>query len=96
MPKRIVVTKLGGPDVLKYEEYKLPTKLSKSMVRIKQTSIGINFIDTYHRTGIYPLPVDFPFCPGLEAAGNIIEVGNEVLNFKMKNFYFMLPQVELG
>ncbi len=83
MPKRIVVTKLGGPDVLKYEEYKLPTKLSKSMVRIKQTSIGINFIDTYHRTGIYPLPVDFPFCPGLEAAGNIIEVGNEVNNFNV-------------
>ena len=55
MPKRIVVTKLGGPEVLKYEEYKLPINLPKSMVRIKQTSIGINFIDTYHRTGIYPL-----------------------------------------
>ena len=83
MPKRIVVTKIGGPEVLKYEEYKLPIKLPKSMVRIKQTSIGINFIDTYHRTGIYPLPLEFPFCPGLEAAGDIIEVGDDVNQFKV-------------
>ena len=83
MPKRIVVTKIGGPEVLKYEEYKLPVKLPKSMVRIKQTSIGINFIDTYHRTGIYPLPLEFPFCPGLEAAGDIIEVGDDVNQFKV-------------
>ncbi len=83
MPKRIVVTKIGGPEVLKYEEYKPPINLSKSMVRIKQTSIGINFIDTYHRTGIYPLPVEFPFCPGLEAAGDIIEVGDDVKEFKV-------------
>ena len=83
MPKRIVVTKIGGPEVLKYEEYKLPVKLPKSMVRIKQTSIGINFIDTYHRTGIYPLPLEFPFCPGLEAAGDIIEVGDDVKQFKV-------------
>ena len=53
------------------------------MVRIKQTSIGINFIDTYHRTGIYPLPLEFPFCPGLEAAGDIIEVGDDVNQFKV-------------
>tara|TARA_A100001037_G_scaffold295391_1_gene314446 strand:+ start:204 stop:1190 length:987 start_codon:yes stop_codon:yes gene_type:complete len=83
MPKRIVVTKLGGPEVLKYEEYKLPINLPKSMVRIKHTSIGINFIDTYHRTGIYPLPLEFPFCLGLEAAGNIIEVGEDVKEFKV-------------
>ena len=83
MPKRIVVTKIGGPEVLKYEEYKPPINLSKSMVRIKQTSIGLNFIDTYHRTGIYPLPLEFPFCPGLEAAGDIIEVGDDVKEFKV-------------
>ena len=83
MPKRIVVTKTGGPEVLKYEDYKPPMNLSKSMVRIKQTSIGLNFIDTYHRTGIYPLPLKFPFCPGLEAAGDIIEVGDDVKEFKV-------------
>ena len=83
MPKRIVITELGGPEVLKYQEYKLPTKLSKSMVRIKQTSIGINFIDTYHRTGIYPLPLEFPICPGLEGAGDVIDVGEDVKNFQI-------------
>ena len=83
MPKKIVVTKLGGPEVLKYINYELPSKLSNSMVRIRQTSIGINYIDTYHRTGVYPLPLDFPFCIGLEAAGDIIETGNDVKNFKV-------------
>ena len=83
MPKKIVVTRLGGPEVLKYVDYKLPKELPKSMVRIQQTSIGLNYIDTYHRTGIYPLPLEFPFCPGLEAAGNIIEIGSEVKNFNI-------------
>ena len=83
MPRRIVVTKIGGPEVLKYEDYKTPINLPKSMVRIKQTSIGLNFIDIYHRTGIYPLPLEFPFCPGLEAAGDIIEVGDDVKEFKV-------------
>ena len=83
MPKKIVITKLGGPEVLKHIDYELPSNLSNSMVRIRQTSIGINYIDTYHRTGVYPLPLDFPFCPGLEAAGDIIEIGSEVKNFKV-------------
>lgn len=80
MPKRIVVSKLGGPEVLKYENYTLPNELPSTMVRISQTSIGLNYIDTYHRTGVYPLPLQFPFCPGLEAAGNVIEVGSAVKN----------------
>ena len=83
MPKRIIVSKIGGPDVLNYENYELSSELSSSMVRIRQTSIGLNFIDTYHRSGVYPVPHDFPFCPGLEAAGNIIEIGKDVSNFKL-------------
>ncbi len=83
MPKKIVITKLGGPEVLKYVNYELPSDLSSSMVRIRQTAIGLNYIDTYHRTGVYPLPLDFPFCPGLEAAGVIIETGSNVNNFKV-------------
>ena len=58
MPNRIVVSKLGGPEVLKYENYDLPKNVEENMIRINQTSIGINYIDTYHRTGIYPLPVE--------------------------------------
>ncbi|SVD32116.1 uncharacterized protein METZ01_LOCUS384970, partial [marine metagenome] len=56
MAKKIVITAIGGPEVLKYIDYDLPTKLEKDNIRIKQTSIGVNFIDTYHRSGIYPLP----------------------------------------
>ena len=83
MPNRIVVTELGGPEVLKYEKYELQKKLADNQVRIKQTSIGLNYIDTYHRTGIYPLPLDLPFCIGLEAAGNVIEVGENVNHLKI-------------
>ena len=83
MPKRVVITKLGGPEVLKFENYELPKNVSDTKVRIKQTSIGLNYIDTYHRTGVYPLNLDFPFCPGLEAAGDIIEIGKEVNNLKV-------------
>ncbi len=83
MPKRVVITKLGGPEVLKYENYELPNDLSDTKVRIKQTSIGLNYIDTYHRTGVYPLNLDFPFCLGLEAAGDVIEIGNGVNNLKV-------------
>ena len=83
MPRRIVVSRLGGPEVLKYVNYDLPKKLPSTQVRIKQTSIGLNFIDTYHRSGIYPLALDFPFCIGLEAAGEIIEIGNNVKDFKI-------------
>ncbi len=43
MPKRIVVTKFGDPEVLKYENYELPKKLPDTQVRIKQTSIGLNY-----------------------------------------------------
>ncbi len=83
MPKRIVVTELGSSDVLRYEDYDLPNELPDNYVRIKQTAIGLNFIDTYHRSGIYPLPLKLPFCIGLEAAGEIIEIGSNVNNFKL-------------
>ncbi len=82
MPNRIVVTELGEPEVLKFEKYELQNKLPSNHVRIKQTSIGLNYIDTYHRTGVYPLPLNLPFCLGLEAAGEIIEVGENVRHLK--------------
>ena len=47
MPKKIVITKLGGPEVLKYVDYELKPQISDGEVRIKQTSIGLNYIDTY-------------------------------------------------
>ena len=83
MPKQIVISKLGGPEVLKYQNYDLPNNIKDNQVRIKHSSIGLNYIDTYHRSGIYPLPSNLPVCPGMEAAGEVVEIGNYVQNFKI-------------
>ena len=83
MPKQVIISKLGGPDVLKYQDYNLPNIIKANDVRIKHSSIGLNYIDTYHRSGIYPLPSDLPVCPGMEAAGEVIDVGSEVVNFQV-------------
>ena len=83
MPKHVIISKLGGPKVLKYQEYSLPDEIKVNEVRIKQSSIGLNYIDTYNRSGIYPLPSDLPICPGMEAAGEVIGIGSEVVNFKI-------------
>ena len=83
MPKKIVISKIGGPEVLKYVDYDIPNKINDNDLRIKQSAIGLNYIDTYHRSGIYPLPLEFPICPGLEAAGIVIEKGVNVENFNV-------------
>ena len=83
MPKKIVISEIGDADVLKYVDYTMPKKLNEDFIRIKQTAIGLNYIDTYHRSGIYPLPVSLPVCPGLEGAGEIIEIGENVSNFSI-------------
>ena len=83
MPKRIIINNVGGPEVLEYVDYVLPTNPPEGYVRIKQTSIGLNFIDTYHRSGLYPLPLTFPICIGIEAAGEIISFSNDVKNFNI-------------
>ena len=83
MPKRIIISKIGGPEVLEFVDYDIPAILLSDHIRIKQTSIGINYIDTYHRCGIYPLPIELPVCPGLEAAGEIIEIGADVNGFNI-------------
>lgn len=83
MAKKIIIPQIGGPEVFKYIDYEIPKKLDDNFVRIKQTSIGVNYIDTYHRSGIYPLPSSLPACPGLEASGEIIELGKKVKNYKI-------------
>ena len=82
MPKKIVISKLGGPEVLKFIEYNMSKSIKNDEVRIKQTSIGLNYIDTYHRSGIYPLDLKLPICPGIEGAGEVIGIGGKVKNFK--------------
>ena len=83
MPNRIVISEIGGPEVLKYEKYNLNDKIDDNNLRIKHHSIGINYIDTYHRSGLYPLPHKPPICLGLEASGEVIGLGKDVRNFNI-------------
>ena len=69
----------GGPDVLRYEPVDLPD-LEPDEVLIRHKAIGVNFIDTYHRTGLYP--VELPRILGGEAAGTVEDVGTAVTEFK--------------
>jgi NADPH2:quinone reductase len=69
----------GGPEVLKVEEDPVPTP-GPGEVLIRHHAIGLNFIDTYHRTGLYPLPL--PAVPGLEGAGTVEAVGEGVAHLK--------------
>ncbi|MDA2929785.1 quinone oxidoreductase [Acidobacteria bacterium AH-259-O06] len=73
--KAIRVHKPGGPEVLSYEDVPEPEpNPNEALVEIK--AIGLNFIDTYHRTGLYKAAP--PFTPGVEAAGTVSAVGSDV------------------
>jgi NADPH2:quinone reductase len=72
MPKAIRVHATGGPEVLSWEEVAVGEP-GPGEARVRHTAIGLNFIDTYHRSGLYKLPL--PFTPGQEAAGVIEAVG---------------------
>lgn len=69
----------GGPDVLTLENILLPEPTAEE-VRIRHTAIGVNFIDTYYRTGLYPATL--PYVPGEEGVGIIEQVGSAVSEFK--------------
>jgi NADPH2:quinone reductase len=71
--------KTGGPEVLERVEVETPTP-GPGQVLIRHEAVGINFIDTYHRTGLYP--VKLPCIPGGEAAGVVEAVGEGVTRFK--------------
>jgi NADPH2:quinone reductase len=80
MSKAIRVHKPGPPSALKWEDVDVPGP-KKGEVRIRNTAVGLNFIDTYHRKGLYPLPT--PFTPGVEGAGVIEAVGRGVTRLKV-------------
>lgn len=71
----IEITRTGGPDVLQPSERQLGAP-SKGEAIVRQTAIGLNFIDTYIRTGLYPAPL--PTVPGFEGAGIVEAVGEDV------------------
>lgn len=73
--KAIRFEKTGGPDVLEYRDVELAPP-SPGQVRVRHTAIGVNFIDTYHRSGLYPLSL--PSGLGMEAVGQIEALGSGV------------------
>lgn len=79
MAKAVRVHQTGGPEVLTYEDIDVPAP-AKGEVRIRQRACGVNFIDTYFRTGLYKAP-QLPFIAGNEASGEVIEVGSGVTGF---------------
>jgi NADPH2:quinone reductase len=79
MSHAIRVHKVGGPDVLQWEEVDVGEP-GPGQVKLRQEAVGLNFIDVYHRTGLYPQPL--PFTPGTEGAGVVDAVGADVTHVK--------------
>src|SRR5438445_5675675 len=79
MPYAIRIHSAGGPDALVYEEITLGNP-GPGEARVRQTAIGVNFIDTYHRSGLYP--VSLPSGLGSEGAGIVEAVGGGVTHLR--------------
>tara|TARA_A100001388_G_scaffold277588_1_gene269708 strand:+ start:573 stop:1547 length:975 start_codon:yes stop_codon:yes gene_type:complete len=80
MPKSIIIKKNGGPEVLEIQEIKVGSP-GPDEIKVTNHAIGLNYIDTYHRSGLYPLKL--PTGIGLEASGKIDEVGSNVKEFNI-------------
>mgnify|MGYP001109162930 CR=1 FL=1 len=78
--KAVEINKTGGTEVLEIKEITLD-KPDHDQVTIEQKVIGLNYIDTYHRSGLYPLKL--PSGLGLEGAGIITEIGENIKDFKV-------------
>ena len=76
MSKAIVINQTGGPEVLRWVDYD-PGQPGPGQVRLRHEAVGLNFIDVYHRTGLYPLP-SLPAVPGMEGSGTVEAVGDGV------------------
>ncbi len=81
MNKSIRIHETGGPEVLRWEEVDV-AKPAAGEVRLRQTAVGLNFIDTYHRTGLYPVG-SLPTGIGMEAAGVVEETGGNVADLQV-------------
>ena len=80
MSKSIIIKKNGGPEVLELQDVEVGSP-GPNEIKVTNHAIGLNYIDTYHRSGLYPLPL--PSGIGLEAAGKVIEIGSNVTEFSL-------------
>ena len=88
--KAVIISKNGGPEVLELKDIKLDDPKSGEVL-IKNKAIGLNYIDTYHRSGLYP--VELPSNIGIEGAGVIEKIGSDVKDFNVgdKVAYASMP-----
>ena len=80
MTRAIRMVETGGPEVLRWEEVEVGPP-GPGEVRLRHSAVGLNFIDVYHRTGLYPLPA-LPATPGMEGAGVVVACGEGVPGFR--------------
>ena len=80
MPHAIRIHSVGGPEVLQWNEVEVGEP-GPGQIRLRQEAAGLNYIDVYHRTGLYPQPL--PFVPGVEGAGLVEAVGPKVTDVKV-------------
>lgn len=80
MDGAIVINRHGGPEVLEWAR-RSPGKPGAGEVLLRHTAVGLNYIDVYHRVGLYPMTL--PFSPGVEGAGVVEEVGSGVTDLKV-------------
>ncbi len=82
MVKAIRIHETGGPEVMRWEDVEVPAP-GPGQVLVRNTAVGLNYIDTYHRSGLYPVPL--PFTLGMEGAGVVEAVGPRVREFRKGN-----------
>lgn len=82
MSKAIRIHQTGGPEVMQWEDVADPVAKPGEAV-IRQTAVGLNFIDCYFRSGLYPSPVGLPLVPGSEGAGVVTALGEGVSGLKV-------------
>jgi NADPH2:quinone reductase len=81
--RAISVERTGGPEVLTLVDRRPEPEPGPEDLIVRVAAAGVNFIDTYHRTGLYPKPL--PFVPGVEGAGTIVAVGVDVAAFAVRD-----------
>src|SRR5436190_4050470 len=82
MVAAVRVHKYGGPEVLTYEDVEVGQP-GQGQIRVRQHACGVNYIDTYFRSGLYPSPAGLPFVAGNEGAGEVTAVGPGVTDIKV-------------